>query len=373
MKMIYKNLPVLMMVIMICLVSCDDFMDTHKQFVEGGEKVYAPKPGSVSFLPGINRVKFQSWILNSPNVKSVDIFWNSGQDSLIIPVTPSSGLDSVEAILSLPVEKSYTFSVRHTDTYGHHSLSVSGFSTSYGEVYRSALRNRIVREIAITGSNANISWFTAEENLVRSEVHYVDVNDDPIIVRVSPDELSTVCPSPKTSTTFEYRSLFLPETSAIDTFYLEWEQLFPVIQFDKTAWSVISCSDEEVSDGGGKDVLIDGILTNYWHSKWTSPVGQLPHWAIIDMVSPQRITKIETYRRPNNTNTKSVQYLVSNDSDPNAQSWLKIMEGTFVSGNLLTLNAPENNITGRYLKIFLPNSNVAQGYTSVSEINVYGK
>ncbi|MDR3245627.1 MAG: Ig-like domain-containing protein [Prevotellaceae bacterium] len=136
-------------------------------------------------------------------------------------------------------------------------------------------------------------------------------------------------------------------------------------------WSVISCSDEQPDDGGGKGVLIDGNLTNYWHSQWKAPAAQLPHWAIIDMVSPYSVNKIETYRRSGNTNTKSVRYFVGNDPDPNAPSWVKIMEGTFASGNLLTLNAPENNIHARYLKIFLPDSNNGQN-TSVAEIYVYG-
>jgi hypothetical protein len=146
-----------------------------------------------------------------------------------------------------------------------------------------------------------------------------------------------------------------------------------IIAFNKTAWSVISCSDEEPTDGGGKDVIIDGIIANnnYWHSQW-NPIAPLPHWAIIDMVSPKTINRIETYRRSNNTFTKSVQYFVSDDPDPDAASWVKIMEGTFVSGDLLTLNAPENNIQGRYLKIFLPDSNSGQ-LIIITEINVYGR
>jgi hypothetical protein len=144
---------------------------------------------------------------------------------------------------------------------------------------------------------------------------------------------------------------------------------------DKTAWSVISCSDEQVDDGGGKDMLIDGIIasTNYWHSHWRAPAVPLPHWAIIDMVSPRIVNRIDTYRPGTNTYAKSVQYFVSNDPDPDATSWVKIMEGTFpITGDLLTLNAPENIITGRYLKIFLPDSNSGDN-TNVSEINVYGK
>jgi hypothetical protein len=142
---------------------------------------------------------------------------------------------------------------------------------------------------------------------------------------------------------------------------------------DKTAWSVISCSDEQAV-GGGVGAIIDGIIAgnNYWHSQYSPAVAPLPHWAIIDMVSPQTINKIETYRLANNTYTKSVQYFVSDDPDPDASSWVKIMEGIFVSGDMLTLNASENNIQGRYLKILLPDSNSVP-YIIIAEINVYGR
>jgi hypothetical protein len=236
------------------------------------------------------------------------------------------------------------------------------------------LQNRIIRgEVIVTETSANISWFTAEEGLVRSEVRYTDVNNDVKIIEVLPEELSTVCSSPKAGTTFEYRSLFLPEATAIDTFYTDWERVNTLARLDRTGWSVISCSDEESDPGYGKETLIDGILTNFWQSHYTGSIAPLPHWAIIDMVSPQKINRIETYRRPSNTHTQSVQYFVSNDPDPEATSWVKIMEGTFATGNLLTLNAPENNIQGRYLKILLPDSNTSEGYTSISEVYVYGK
>jgi hypothetical protein len=153
---------------------------------------------------------------------------------------------------------------------------------------------------------------------------------------------------------------------------MEWEEFFPVVQFDKSTWSVIDVSDETAWDGGGKDVIIDGIIANnnYWHSQWSPSEAPLPHWAIIDMVSaPQTITKTESYRSA--TTTKTVQYFVSNDPNPNATSWVKIMEGTFGSGNPLTINATTNIITGRYLKIFLPNSNWNQ-LINVVEINVFG-
>jgi hypothetical protein len=147
-----------------------------------------------------------------------------------------------------------------------------------------------------------------------------------------------------------------------------------VVLLNKPGWSVISYSDEQ--SGYGPGAIIDGILNanNYWHSRWSSPQGELPHWAIIDMVSPQKINKIETYRRLGIVNTKTVQYFVSDEPDPDASSWVKIMEGMFdESSDLLTVDALENNIQRRYLKIFMPDSYGTSPHTAISEIYVYSK
>jgi hypothetical protein len=84
----------------------------------------------------------------------------------------------------------------------------------------------------------------------------------------------------------------------------------------------------------------------------------------------KEIKRIDTYRRSGNTDTKSVWYYVGDDPDPNAASWTKIAEGTYSSGDLLTLTASVF-ATGRYLKIYLPDSNNGQN-TSVAEIDVFG-
>jgi hypothetical protein len=65
-----------------------------------------------------------------------------------------------------------------------------------------------------------------------------------------------------------------------------------------------------------------------------------------------------------------VWYYVGNDPNPNAASWTKIAEGTYSSGDLLTLTASVSAL-GRYLKIYLPDSN-NEPHTSVAEIDVFG-
>jgi hypothetical protein len=359
------------MMILSAFFSCDDMMDVHQKYIEKGEKIYAPKVDSLCFYNGRRRVLMWLWLLEAPNVRSVDVFWNSDADSLIIPVTPSAGLDSMEVYILLKEEKAYTFYVRTTDIFGNHSLREMASATSYDSIYASILENRGVRAAETAGSTTTIQWYAAVDDYAYSEVRYTDINDKVQIVRASTTETSTLCPDAKTSSTYEHRSLYIP-TNSIDTFYMEWDAIVPVIapvKFDKSSWSVIDWSDEQADDGGGVVVLINNNFDDFWHSNWREG-STLPHWAIIDMGDPKKIVKIDTYRRKNNTNTKSVWYYVSDDPDPDAASWTKIAEGTYSSGDLLTLQVSES-VLGRYLKIYLPDSN-NEPHTSVAEIDVFG-
>jgi hypothetical protein len=356
--------------------SCDGMMDVHQQYLEGGEKIYAPKVDSLVFHNGKNRIQLWFWLLESPNVRSVDIFWNNNADSLIVPVTPSTGLDSMMVYVPLVEERSYTLYIRTTDIFGNHSLSEMGSATSYGAIYESTLVNRGVKSAMTSGSTVEIQWYGIIDNYVCSEVRYTNVNGEVQTVRALPDETSTSCPDAKAGSTYEYRSLYVPANS-IDTFYLEWTPItvtLAPIKFDKTSWSVISWSDEEETDAKAA-WIINGIYpddnaNDFWHSKWRDGGSALPHWAIIDMGAPKEIVTIDTYRRKSVTSTKSVWYYAGDNPDPDAASWTKIAEGTFDSGDLMTLTA-SISATGRYLKIYLPDSNSGANI-SVAEIDVFG-
>ena len=71
MKRIYGI--VAFVVSVLSFVSCDDFMDVHKEYIEDGEIIYAPKPDSIAFIAGKERILFFCRTYNSPNVKSVNL------------------------------------------------------------------------------------------------------------------------------------------------------------------------------------------------------------------------------------------------------------------------------------------------------------
>lgn len=359
-------------------VSCDNFMDVHEEYIKGGEIIYAPKTDSVLFVAGKGRVMFYFWLYNSPNVKTVNLYWNAGQDSLITPVSPSTGLDSMNVLIPNLPEGSYTFNVKTTDSFGHNSLFVTGFGNSYGDFFQSSISNRRIRDVGLTDEGGQISWFTSLEGMVRTEVRYLTNDGDQKIISASSDETIITCPNAKAGSSFEYRSLFIPEEQSIDTFSVEWTQYdvpFPSIyQYNRNNWSVLEVSDETASDGGGKNTLIDGKLDTWWHSNYSGGNAPLPHWAIIDMVSSKKICRVDIYRRPGNRDAKTAQLFVGPDSDPDSNKWIKIGEGIFPSdADNVKIEIPDSQSTlkGRYLKLLLPDSN-REPFISIAEIYLYG-
>lgn len=375
MKKIYS-----LLVFALCILSfssCEDFMDIHKEYIEGGEIIYAPKPDTVSFIAGKGRILFKCRAYNSPNVKSINLYWNERLDSLIIPVSLSAGYDSLEVVLDNMIEKSYTFNIQLEDNFGHKSLSVTDFGSSYGDFYQSTLIDRRVKKISLSDNGGLIDWYSAGEGLVANEIKYTKSNGAQTVIRMPAKDYSVLCPDLKAGSQFEFRSLYIPEEEAIDTFYTEWskyEEDFPAIYtFDRSNWEVLACSDQKESDGGGMKTLIDGDLGTFWHSAY-GPDAPLPHWAVIDMTSAKKICRFDVYRRPGNTDGKTVQLFIGNNKEADASGWTQVAEGVFpASGDKVQIDIPASTSTdlGRYLKIVLPDSNRAP-FTSIAEIYVYG-
>ncbi|MDR2040111.1 MAG: DUF4998 domain-containing protein, partial [Bacteroidales bacterium] len=309
-----------LIIIMSMFASCDDMMDVHKEYIEGGEIVYAPNLDSLCFYAGHNKVYFKFWTFNAVNVGSIDLYWD--EDSLIIPVTPSSGLDSIMVEVPCTEEKSYTFTVRTTDVFGNHSLWNTGFANSYGDFFQQSLSNRSVKGFELVGSDGQISWFPSASNLVRSEVRYTDTNQQEQIVKVPADQLVTQCPG-LTSNRFEVQSFFLPETNAVDTFVVTWEQVNPLYKYSRAGWSVKYCNSWQgmpslTTANEMPPCIFDNNFATFWHSRYTTLTAGYnpaypditrdppPFTIVIDMGEPMEIIQVDLYRRLNNNNTQTV-------------------------------------------------------------------
>ena len=378
----YMLLSALMLSI---LASCDNFMDVHQEYNKGGEIIYAPKIDSMVFIAGRNRIQFRYWLYKSPNVRSVDLYWNDGIDSLIIPVTPSAGIDSFYTMIPNLEEKSYTFRARTTDAHGHKSLYTTTFGTSYGDIYESSLNGRRINEVTLTDGdqlNGNISLLPiSAEGLVLTEVRYETTDGTTEIASAVRSVSSIVCPSARAGSFFEVRSLFIPEAESVDTFATAWtiyQTPFPsIFQYDRSSWEVVESSDsrEDASGNMGMRFILDGNMNTYWQSYYMSEEtpGQLPHWVIVDMKIPRNIVKFDIYRRNDVNDTKTVDCYLGDTPDVSG-TWIKIGEGEFpetIGPTLLEIETTDKVFKGRYLKLVMPDS-WREPYTNIVELYPYG-
>src|SRR5690606_35912385 len=191
MKRLYN---ILIFLLAVPAVSCESFMDIHEEYVKDGEVIYAPKVDSLQFIAGKGRVQFAFWLENAPNVKHVDLYWNSRTDSLTTTVSPTTGGDSFYVIVPELPEGSYTFEVKTRDNFGHSSLYLTGFGNSYGEFYQSSLVNRRVKNLELTASGGIIEWFGAVEGQTWTDIKYTMDNGETNIVRLNPEDDQIACP-----------------------------------------------------------------------------------------------------------------------------------------------------------------------------------
>lgn len=362
------------------ITSCEDFMDVHEDFIKDGEIIYSPKADSIAFIAGENRILFRCWLYNSPNVKSIDLYWDDDTKSLITPVTPTTGRDSFDIVLPNMEEKAYTFKVQTTDIFGYKSLWSSDFGTAYGENYQATLINRRVNAVSLAETGGvvagKVTFFSSLNLQVRNEIRYTKSDGTTAIVSMLPAESEGLCPDAKPGSTFETRSLFIPEEEAIDTFataWVEYDVAFPSnYLYDRSDWEAIAVSDEKPSDGGGlgKGAVLDGNHNTWWHSYYGSPENTpCPHWLIIDMKKELSTVLIDLYRRPGSGDPKTVEFYLGNSSDPDG-AWTKIGQTT-VTADKMVVTPDDKTTKGRYLKLVLPDSN-RDPFINVAEIYLYG-
>ena len=209
-KLKVKNILMLILpLLIISILSSCSKMDDYKKFTEGGEFSYTGKA--------------------DPKVKKCVIYWNNKADSVVIPITRSSSVDTLNYSINNLTEGIYNFIIYTYDGDGNRSIPVYKTGRVYGDRYQGSLMNRDIN-VAVTDENnkTEIEWSCMDRlsGVFATEVIYLDADDDEHTLRTSIDESKTLLPNFKESTSIRYRTLFLPDTSCVDTFYTNYVNLY---------------------------------------------------------------------------------------------------------------------------------------------------
>lgn len=215
-------------VLLLGWASCSPMNEPYKEFIEDGEIIYPATPDSVLVHPGKNRIKL-SWLLPSdPSIRKARVYWQNRSDSVEVAIDRTGDADTERASVMLEdmEEGSYTFDIRHFDDEGNVSIETAVIGFVYGDSYINSLLARMVNRTnyAIEDDTMKIVWGPpGDETAIATELTYQDLSGTLRSITVPREENTTVTGDYDfdATNTFQYRTMYLPDSMAIDTFYTE--------------------------------------------------------------------------------------------------------------------------------------------------------
>lgn len=207
------------LIVAVCaFFSCSDMDDNLQEFVKGGEINYTKRADSVAVYPGEERVKL-SFVGLGSKVNKVKIYWNHKSASMEVPVTSTNG--RMDVIIPDLAEGGYSFDIYTYDKSGNISIPQTVIGNVYGGNYNSTLRVRTIKGSNVKRGVGLINWFTSPSGAISDEIKYTDNTGVDRVVYAPASEGVASLPNFESGLTITYRTLFLPEPHAIDTFYTE--------------------------------------------------------------------------------------------------------------------------------------------------------
>jgi hypothetical protein len=215
MKFNYLYSLFLLLLVPIVMPSCSKMNDLHQKYLDEGEIIYAAKVDSVAPGAGNTRIQLKMFVI-SQRIETMRIFWNDYKDSSDVAIANQTGAKT--KMLVNMAEKSYIFQFVSLDKFGHRSLPFEVVGKVYGPNFQSTLTNRVIKsQTALVNGNITIVWSGTVDKGVRCDLVYINTLNQQVTRKVPMTETTTVLTD--VSKQMKYNTLFLPEPTAIDTFY----------------------------------------------------------------------------------------------------------------------------------------------------------
>ncbi|MFV0593231.1 MAG: DUF4998 domain-containing protein [Draconibacterium sp.] len=363
--------------------ACDKMEDIHDKFLDDGDIIYAPKPLEAQTFAGKNRIKIKYYLVNAVNVNKCVIEWNDGADSQTQDISPNVPTDSIEFLINNLEEKSYLFKVYTIDKNGNRSVKEQVTGSVYDARYQAGLTNRPILSIegGGTADSVLITWGSAPQGNTKVEYSYTNREGQLVTKTLTPDLDKAVIRGWESESTLTYKSYYIPEEAAIDTFATEeaTEALPIFIDFQgeylaKTNWSIVDFDSEEAGGEGPVNgyatAAIDGDDNTFWHTAWASSNPPHPHYLTIDLGSVVKMSAFELVKRKN-----------KNDCQKNFKVEISLDGVTFTSlGTFIyeQANASQRYQTNslpllRYIKYTVTDGWTGANHTHLAEFNVEGQ
>ncbi|BAV04856.1 protein of unknown function [Filimonas lacunae] len=210
-----------LLLLTVAVASCSKW-DEYKQYTENGETRYVGKMDLVETFSGRLRIKMTALLPADPRITKTKITWNFGNDSVVFPISKGSGADTFKQIINI-TEGVVSFNIVNYDAEGNRSMTETVSGTSYGSKYESGLTNRpITRAELLPNGTTEVVWdsFDSTSGAKGAWLIYTTTGNkaDSVYVPIRTTGTTTI-PNLKLGTLLTERTLYLPTSTCIDTFY----------------------------------------------------------------------------------------------------------------------------------------------------------
>lgn len=278
--------------VLVLVVSCSKMDDYKRDFTNNKELVYAGKADSLKLHSGKNRLML-SWLLTAdPSITKAKIYWNNRVDSAELIINRSSQVDTINYLLNNLDEGMYSFEVFTFDDLNNRSVAAYVNGRVYGANYESTLLNRELNKAQLhPNGSMEIHWSSVEQHSVGVEVIYTNQQGVPSFQILAPDQEVSVLNSYKKGSTFKYRTLFLPDTLALDTFYSAYKTINVLELLDKSRFRDVTFPGD-APIVGEPNYQKSNLWDDYWSNNFNEPYGNYTSALTTggDGVSPQHMT-----------------------------------------------------------------------------------
>ncbi|GAA4307732.1 DUF4998 domain-containing protein [Compostibacter hankyongensis] len=291
---------------------------TYEPIIKDGEIVYTGKADSVRAFSGKDRLAL-SWLLSDPKITYCKLYWNGGADSLLVPVKQGSLTDSIHVMLDNMQEGTYTFTIYTGDDEGHRSVKSEVVGRVYGDQYAGTLSNRLMKDARWTDGEARLIWEHAVGSLAGAELSYTSTAGDVRQLFISPEADTIAIADLKEGSKLQYRTLFLPDSAAIDTFYTGYTQVTPVFEtlMDKSAFKELILPGDALTAYGW-------VLSRLWDGSIKEGQGffctgsAFPFHYTFDLGAVVQLSRYKIWQRGNDPSSAS---LYNSDNPSSWEIW----------------------------------------------------
>lgn len=281
----------------LCIASCtkeDDF----KKFIADGEITYPARVDSVIVRPGNKRVQLRLALGSDPSITKIKAYWNNRADSTEVSVARTGGYakDTIDVLISNLNEGVYNFDVFTFNANNNKSVVAHATGSVYGDSYASTIANRAIKSISQdVAGNIVITWQSPLAGEKSIELKYKDSNGAEKIINTPQGAMSTQIADYQGETILSYRSVFLPDSNAYDTFSKEYVNItLPAYerQLAKTGFAEIILPTDVKEGGFGwlMPALWNGVATGNGFA--TQPNKPLPVWFTFDTGILTKLSKV---------------------------------------------------------------------------------